>query len=401
MKKQTLLFGIMFFSLLIMPFAYAQQFEKATFQESATIIYDQKFSESIITSIGFETTNNNEIRFPNETIEKINSNEKIRSVVFTNAGECVIGVTTEQQCIMINFSYEELRGDGGIRMVQESAKEMANLLIDDLNKIFRTDTEFHSVFIHSEDNANTLLKTSGAVSGRGSVSATYVADKSATDFLFTDLTGILIPKMIRDGGGFYDVSEKVSKNDDSIISISIIPNKNSNLYMLKVAHEIKEKSNDISSINVLENFGIDKISRTNYFDKRNVPLNSVIHLIIIPDENRKVNSISTHAITDLTKIENVMEKGWFLNSPAGEMIDLRFLFGESKTVLADELLVGTVPWDIQSEMTLYSVENIEEKAIEEKIPEADDQSQYVILALIILVGIGTAVFYLKGYKPKH
>tara|TARA_B100001146_G_C16117036_1_gene406248 strand:- start:177 stop:1085 length:909 start_codon:yes stop_codon:yes gene_type:complete len=302
---------------------------------------------------------------------------------------------------MINFSYEELRGDGGIRMVQESAKEMANLLIDDLNKIFRTDTEFHSVFIHSEDNANTLLKTSGAVSGRGSVSATYVADKSATDFLFTDLTGILIPKMIRDGGGFYDVSEKISKNDDSIISISIIPNKNSNLYMLKVAQEIKEKSNDVSSINVLENFGIDKISRTNYFDKRNVPLNSVIHLIIIPDENRKVNSISTHAITDLTKIENVMEKGWFLNSPAGEMIDLRFLFGESKTVLADELLVGTVPWDIQSEMTLYSVENIEEKVIEEKIPEADDQSQYVILALIILVGIGTAVFYLKGYKPKH
>lgn len=401
MRKQSLLFGIMFFSLLIIPFAYAQQFEKATFQESLTVIYDQKFSESIITSVGFETTDNNEIRFPNETIEKINSNEKIRSVIFTNAGECVIGVTTEQQCIMINFSYEELKGDGGIRMVQESAKEMANLLIDDLNKIFRTDTEFHSIFIHTADNANALLKTSGAVSGRGSVSATYVTDKSATDFLFTDLTGILIPKTIREGGGFYDVSEKVSKNDDSIISISIIPNKNSNLYMLKVAHEIKEKSNDISSINVLENFGIDKISRTNYFDKRNVPLNSVIHLIIIPDEDRKVNAISTHAITDLTKIENVMEKGWFLESPAGKMIDLRFLFGESKTVLAGELLVETVPWDMQSEMTLYSVENIEEKVIEEELSEVNDQSQYAILALIILVGIGAAVFYLKGYKPKH
>jgi len=401
MRKQALLFGIMFFSLLIMPFAYAQQFEKATFQESLTIIYDQKFSESIITSIGFETTDNNEIRFPNEIIEKINSNEIIRSVIFTNAGECVIGVTTEQQCIMINFSYEELKGDGGIRMVQESAKEMANLLIDDLNKIFRTDTEFHSIFIHAEDNANRLLETSGAVSGRGSVSATYVTDKSATDFLFTDLTGMLIPKTIRDGGGFYDVSEKISKNDDSIISISIIPNKNSNLYMFKVAQETKEKSNDVSSINVLENFGIDEISRTDYFDKKNVPLNSVIHLIIIPDENRKVNAISTHAITDLTKIENVMEKGWFLNSPAGKMIDLRFLFGESKTVLAKELLIETTPWDMQSEMTLYSVENIEEKIIEEEIPEVNDQSQYAILALIILVGIGAAIFYLKGYKPKH
>ena len=69
-----------------------------------------------------------------------------------------MGVTTEQQCIMINFSYEDLRGDGGIRMVQESGKEMANLLIDDLNKIFRTETEFHSIFIHTTDEANTLLK---------------------------------------------------------------------------------------------------------------------------------------------------------------------------------------------------------------------------------------------------
>ena len=126
---------------------------------------------------------------------------------------------------------------------------------------------------------------------------------------------MLIPKTIRDGGGFYDVSEKISKNDDSIISISIIPNKNSNLYMLKVAQETKEKSDDVSSINVLENFGIDKISRTNYFDKMNVPLNSVIHLVIIPNENIKVNAISTHAITDLTKIENIMKKGWFFELP--------------------------------------------------------------------------------------
>ena len=71
---------------------------------------------------------------------KINSNEKIKSVIFTNAGECVIGVTTEQQCIMINFRYEELKGDGGIRMVQESARAMGDEIIDDLNEMFRTDT---------------------------------------------------------------------------------------------------------------------------------------------------------------------------------------------------------------------------------------------------------------------
>ncbi|MBT3592323.1 MAG: hypothetical protein HOC53_03130 [Candidatus Nitrosopelagicus sp.] len=405
MIKSTLLLGILFSSILIMPFASAQQFEKATFQESASIIYDQKISGSIITSIGFETTSNEEIRFPGELIEKINANEKIRAVVFTNAGECVIGVTSEQQCIMINFDYEKLKGDGGIRMVQESAREMGGLLIDDLNQVFRTDAEFHSVYIHTADNANVLLETSGIVSGKGAVSATYVTDKRATDFLFTDIAGILIPKEIRDGGGFYDIAKKLSIHDDSIISVTMIPNEDSNLYMFKITKEIKEKSNNITVIRTLESFEVDKISRTDYFDNRNVPLNSIIQLIIIPSETTKVNAISTHAITDVTTFENIMKKGWFLSSPAGEMIDLKFLFGQSKTISAEELLVETAPWDMQSEMTLYSVEKIESEAEEvpiiENEEEGSDETQYAVLGIIIVAGIGAAIFYLKGYKPKH
>ncbi|MBT4326445.1 MAG: hypothetical protein HOD60_05995 [Candidatus Nitrosopelagicus sp.] len=405
MIKSTLLLGILFSSILIMPFASAQQFEKATFQESASIIYDQKISGSIITSIGFETTSNEEIRFPGELIEKINANEKIRAVVFTNAGECVIGVTSEQQCIMINFDYEKLKGDGGIRMVQESAREMGGMLIDDLNQVFRTDAEFHSVYIHTADNANVLLETSGIVSGKGAVSATYVTDKRATDFLFTDIAGILIPKEIRDGGGFYDIAKKLSIHDDSIISVTMIPNEDSNLYMFKITKEIKEKSNNITVIRTLESFEVDKISRTDYFDNRNVPLNSIIQLIIIPSETTKVNAISTHAITDVTTFENIMKKGWFLSSPAGEMIDLKFLFGQSKTISAEELLVETAPWDMQSEMTLYSVEKIESEAEEVSIieneEEGSDETQYAVLGIIIVAGIGAAIFYLKGYKPKH
>ena len=102
--------------------------------------------------------------------------------------------------------------------------------------------------------------------------------------MFTDLTGILIPKEIREGGGFYDISEKLSKDNDSIISITIVPNKNSNLYILKVTKENKDASKDVTSLNILKNFEVDKISRTEYFENRNVPLNSVIHLIVIPEE---------------------------------------------------------------------------------------------------------------------
>ena len=294
-------------------------------------------------------------------------------------------------------------------MVQESARAMGDEIIDDLNEMFRTDTTFHSTYIHTQDNANMLLETSGVISGKGSVSATYVTDKKATDFLFVDLAGILIPKEIRENGGFYDISQTLSNHDDSVISISVIPDSDKNFYIFKVTKEINDTSMNIAHIDVLKNFSIDKISRSDYFDNKIVPLNSVIQLVIIPEDSRQVSAISTHVITDLTKIENVMKKGWFLNSPAGKMIDLRFLFGESKDVISEELLVETAPWDMQREMTLYSVEDIEKedqvqvmKEDEVQVMKEDEgETQYAILGIIIAVGIAAAIFYLKGYKPKH
>jgi hypothetical protein len=407
MRKLLLTLGVIFSILVTIPFVDAQLFEKATFQETATIMYDQKFSNSIIASIGFETTNSEEIRFSNELIQKINDNEKIRAVIFTNAGECVIGVTTEEQCIMINFNYQQLKGDGGIRMVQDSAKEMGEKIINELNEILGMKGEFHSTFIHTVDDANILLETSGVVSGRGSVSATYVMPKQSTDFLFADLAGKLLPKEIREGGGFYEISKKLAKNDNSIISISIIRNENSNLFMFKVADEVKNASEDISKINVLENLGVDNISRSDIFDGRNVPLNSVIQLLIIPKEQSKIDAISTHAITDLTKLENISNKGWFFASPAGYKIDARFLFGQDKVIPHNELRIEIGPWNGESEVSFYSVENIENEEhssmsdVMKENSEVEEQSQYIILGIIIAAGIGATIFYLKGYKPKR
>ena len=408
MVKQVFLLSVIFVILITVPIASGQVFEKATFQESATILYDQKFSNSIIASIGFETTSNEEIRFSDELIEKIISNEKIRAVVFTNAGECVIGVTAEEQCIMVNFDYLELKGDAGIRQVQDSARAMGNEMIDDLNETFNTKTKFHSTFIHTVDDANILLETSGVISGRGAVSATFTMEKQSTDYLFADLAGSLIPKNIRDGGGFFDVAKTLAKNDDSIISISMIRNDDGpNLFIFKITNERKDAAQDISKINLLNDLQVNEISRSNIFDKRNVPLNSVIQLVVIPIEQSKIDAISTHIITDLTKLENISKKGWFFSSPAGDIIDAKFLFGVDKIANADELRVEIGPWDGQKEISLYSVEEITEVEEFETIEEfgkdntESTDEQYVILGIIIAVGTGAAIFYLKGYRSKN
>jgi len=409
MQRKLLLLSVIFSMILTMPFASGQMFEKATFQESALVIYDQQYSKSVVMSIGLETTDNQEIKFTDELIQKINDNDKIRAIVFTNAGECVIGVTSEEQCIMINFDYLQLKGDGGIRMVQDSAREMGNEIIDDLNEALGVEGKFHSTFIHTVDDANLLLETSGVISGRGAVSATFTMPKQSTDFLFAGLSGKMLSKEIREGEGFYNVSKKIAEDEESIISISIIKNGDSNLFIFKVTKEIKDIAEDISKINILDNFGVDQISRSNLFDVKNVPLNSVIHLVVIPNEPSKIDTIATHAITDLTTLENISEKGWFFTSPAGNSIDAKFLFGQDKVIQKDELRVEIGPWDEESELSFYSVENIPQEETKEyesiedfgKKDSTADESQYAVLGIIIAIGIGAAIFYLKGYKPKH
>ena len=103
------------------------------------------------------------------------------------------------------------------------------------------------------------------------------------------------------------------------------------------------------------------------------------------------------------------KKGWFFSSPAASSIDAKFLFGQDKVIQKDELRVEIGPWDGESELSFYSVENIPQEDFKEygsiedfgKDDSIEDESQYVVLVIIIVIGIGAAIFYLKGYKPKH
>ena len=59
-------------------------------------------------------------------------------------------------------------------------------------------------------------------------------------------------------------------------------------------------------------------------------------------------------------------------------------------------------------MSFYSVEDIQQESEYTSIEDfskddsnEDEQSQYVVLVIIIVAAIGAAIFYLKGYKPKH
>ena len=242
MLKSVFLLGIILSSVIFTQVAFGQESEdsapllqKSTWLESASIIYDQKFSKSIQTSIAFETLNNNEIQFSDEFIEKIMSYDEIRYVFFTNMEECVLGVQLDEQCIMLGLSLDLLKGDLGINAVHENGGRIADELITDINNAFGMNAEMHSIFLHMDEQKQSPIGSDLAT--LRTVSAVFTLPREESNNVFTKLSEQLINPQLRESGGFYDVAKEMSKNQSAVITAGMILQGNATPMMLfKVMH---------------------------------------------------------------------------------------------------------------------------------------------------------------------
>jgi len=351
---------------------YAQEMRKATYQENAQIIFDQSINNEITASITLESTSNLEMRISDDVEQKILTNDLIQSVVFTNHGECVLGVFDES-CIMINFTLDDLKivlaeeiekekeAGVGIRAIQNGSKELGDALIDDINNELGTIAEYNSVFIHTSGEAGNALETSGAISGRGSVSVVYTMPKQSTDFIFPDLAGKLLPKIIRDSGGFYDVARQLSGETGSEISFSMIPQVNHMFYSLKVSKMYSNYTPDFQrfeTIDPMQYLNVNEITRSSYFSGGFYPLNSLVQVVVITNVPIMIESISTNEIKKITTVEDISINGFFIESNTSNHIDARYLFGLTESVTQNELMMKLVTFDESGSTEIKSNEEL-------------------------------------------
>jgi len=391
MFKSVFLLLLILSSVAFTPLVFGQELKKATWLENASVIYDQKYSKTVIASIAFETINNNEIIIPDSLLEKIVSKQEIRNVVFSNMGECVMGVPADKQCIMINFDLQQLKGEGGITTVQNNGKMIGDQFIYELNQLFGVDAKFHSIFIHGDNEG--MSSTSEFTSGR-MVSAAYTMPKQESGVVFDNLSENLIASQITSAGGFFDVARQMASNPESIVSLVIIQDARTPFLLLKVSHEHSDQTDDISVINPLDFLGVNTLERSKHFENIFVPLNSVVQVVVFPESPSQINSVRTNVLTELASVEDVSKAGWFFTSTSPDSIDARFLFGTTNTISADELVMELGSWDIQNTSDSFAVEKI-------NVDTVDAEGQYAVLVAIIVAAIAAAIFYLKGYKKKH
>ncbi len=352
----------------------------STFQETAQILIDKQISNNVTASITLQSTSNQEIRIPSELEQKIRENERIIAIVLTSEKQCVLGVQDES-CIMINILRD--LSDRGIIEIQDNAREIGDSLIDTINEVFDTNAEFHSVYVHQSAVTNQALETSGVISGRGTISATYTMPLEDSESMYSKISAILIPEIIRDSGGFYETAKQLSSDPKSAVTFSMIPRENSFLYQLKLSVSYPNSAN-IDVISPLEFLKTDSLQRSNYFANGFYPLNSILQVVILSPESTNVNEVKGNIIpTEIIGGEKIptdlSTSGWVFDPESGNMIDGRYLFGHEFSVNKNDLV-----------FTLGS-------ASTEQVLELDES---IIVLIIVIASSAAAVFFFKGFKKK-
>ena len=367
--------------------AYSQEPGLATYQEIAQIIVDKTISQDVISSITLQSTSVQELQLPAELEQRIREDVRIEAIILTNEKQCVLGVTDEA-CIMINVARDP--DDTTYPAIQETTMTASSMYIDELNEAFDTGAEFHSVFIHTIDDTNKLLDTSGAVSGGGTISAVYTMPMESTDTMFEKISTILVPKVIRESGGFYDVAQNLSLQDDAKMTFSFIPLENSSLLQLKTSVSHAKAATEIADIRPLEYLYADNLSRSGYFSAGFYPLNSLLHVVVLSPEPANISSIrgnilETQEIDGVIVPADISKTGWIFDSQSGGKIDGKWIFGRENTVAA-----GTVEFSLG-----------DNGVTSEPVPVLHIDESVLVAVIIAIVAAAAAAFYLKGYRQSQ
>ena len=384
MQKIVIMLGLIGILVFTTNYAYSQEMSLATFQETTQVIIDKSISQNVTASIALQSTSIQEIKIPAELEQKIRENNRITAIVLTNQNQCILGVYDES-CIIINVARDP--ADEGILAIQNSTKKIAELFIDEINQTFDTNAKFHSIFIQSNDELGRALETSGIISGKGTISAVYTMPMEDTESMYEKISALLLPKVIRESGGFYDIAKNLSKEEKSKMTFSIIPLENKSLLQLKLSVDYPNMASSINEINPLEFLKTDELKRSDYFSTGFYPLNSILQVVILSPESTNVsdvrgNIIETQIVEGEKIPKEITKEGWIFDPDQGEKIQGKYIFGERTSINKDELI-----------FSLGGSEMIAPRNIGMSFDES-----IIIVVIITSVAIAAAVFYLKGYK---
>lgn len=379
------------FTLLMTTFvsAYAQQPQLASYRETAHILVDEKIQNQTTAFITLASTSPVEMRVPADLSEKIQNTANVTSIIITNAQNCVLGVQ-DQGCIIVNIVSPSLIESYNITNIQTKAQQIGDGLINSINKAFATNAQVNNVYVNPKGALNNALGTSGIVSGNRTISVVYTMPRQDSSYLFDGLTAILMPKQIRDDGGFFNAAQKMAHDYNSTVTFAITPSQNALLYQIQVSKQIPIKT-QVTTIKPLELLGIDSLQRSSYFSVGFFPLNSILDVTVISNQATSITSHGGNLTPTVMKNgqkfpSDLTKEGWILDPEYGQQISAIYLFGKTQSITSDQAsltLGNSVPTDISPGQDNTTI-----------TPSPNPSNDYSIYILIGIIAAGGAAVYL-------
>jgi len=334
--------------------------EQHSLKEFLQIIIDQRESKNRI-SVILISTSQSDIKLP-DNIEAISSNPNISSMIITNEFACA-PTRIDKACVVIEIEREGL-GDN-LTEIKKNAREIADKIW------YNQKGEYAGAIVFTPEFYSTTFQPKSGLSVDEAkrlgekgvvVSVVYTTHKQPTNQLFTALSTVLLSNDIRTSGGFYDIAKKLSENYFSEFAVVVTPLENGMLRELHISllcsNEIRELVNcerfyseliagvqegtiaeQIARgyVSPLDFIQVENISRSKIFSDVFLPLNSVIQVMILSEEDLQVKSVNSNVIENLRTLGDIQENGWFFISESGKIIDARYIFGQESSVSKNDL----------------------------------------------------------------
>ena len=365
--------------------SHAQEIDYAHYVESIQVIVDADLGE-ISASVVLQSTDTDDILLPESLERDLRENERIIAAIFTDADTCILGVVDEA-CVIVNMA--RIPEETNIILVQDGARSVADEYIDRLNAALGTDAQFHSVFVHHNNDQNEALGVPGIIIGYNTISVVYTIPHRGTPQFFEMLIASLLEPRIAEGGGFVDAGRILASHPDSAVTFVAAPGNIDTQMMLKVIRA-EEQSFD-GEVDPLVVLGVDEVVPSAYFDDGFYPLNSLVRVAVASEEGLAV--LDTEAtvipVSEGTP-DDITATGWFFDPPQGTLIRGTYLMGEDGIAQAGQTAITLGV----SNMTA-TVDGAVLNAAEFGGMSAEGPA---VVAIIVAAGAGAAVFYLKGYR---
>jgi len=334
MYKILLLATIMLLFVFYTPQSFSESLGYLSWTETAQLVIDENGGKTSV-SLGVISKNPDDIMISELLESMILNSPRLIGISYTNQYNCVPGVEEvvdyelhEFSCVMIDVTRpSEIRG---IVELHADARLVGDSFIGVVNESFGIDTEFHSVYINRMGLTSDVYKSK--------LTVTYILPKKSSVEHFDEITTPFVKAEIHNGGGFFKHAQEMAAHKDSVFSFSLVPVDNNRVLRSITVMMEDWGQYDITDMRIspLEMMMVDTLERSKVFMDGFYPLNSIISLTVIPDQNSQITELNSNLIIDPANVEELKTGGWYFDSDStselGETISGKYLFGVKSSV---------------------------------------------------------------------